>query len=569
MTEDTVLVFGRDFDLGFLVPDNVYIPKPLRPGETRFFGAAMPEPKQVRGIWTLGDIHESESDIMSVALQHSSLDDEPLHIWALTREEFLHADPETLTREIPLALRQQYDIDLVELSKAFARKQREVEKPWKRIIREAGKPVRLIGEQPVLVDELAPKIPDPQPYGSDMELFERILGFLKANVIFAEPETYTIVASWILLTWRIEDTNVAPYLYVTAPRGHGKTRLLETIHQLIRRPLLASYATRAGAIRALDGTNAALLLDEAEHYVNPHERQSSDLAAVLNAGYRRGARAIMVADVIETLPDGTHRSVKKPVALDTFGAKVIASRRDIFDTLEDRSVQIIMPKHGKNLGPIDEKHAEGLRGQLAQYRVDCLERKQPLRANLPETGDARLSEILEPLYAVTPEQYRDAYHTIMDQERSLRLRRIQESYEYAILEAFDAVVTVDTQDRALILTETVTDAYNSRHASKPTTNKTVGRTLARLGFKAADAQEPFGPDGRRIHKRGYRLDRKLLDRLKNEYGLAEPTSEPTEPREPTTLDSILHPSPIIDNPTLSSDGSHGSNGSDTKEASTT
>ena len=501
------------------------------------------------GLWTLGDVHVSESGIMSLALEHTSLDGEPAYVWSLTRDEFLHKDPESLARQIPLGLRQQYGIDTLELSKGIARKQREAEKPWKRIIREAGKGIRLTGEQPLLVDELAPKIPDPQTYGTDMELFERILDFLKANVIFAESESYTIVASWVLLTWRIEDTNVATYLYVTAPRGHGKTRLLETINQLARRPLVASYATRAGAIRALDGTNATLLLDEAEHYINPHERQSSDLAAILNAGYRRGARAIMVADVIETLPDGTHRSVKKPVALDTFGAKVIASRRDIFDTLEDRSVQIIMPKHGRNLGPIDEKHAEALRGQLAQYRADCLERKQPLRAKLPETGDARLSEILEPLYAVTPEQYRQAYDIIAEREKKLRLERIQESYEYAVLEAFDSVVLEGNPDGELILTEAVMDAYNQRHASKPTTSRSVGRTLARLGFKA-DRDEIMGPGGRAT-RRGYRLKRGLLDRLRTEYGFDfSKQNASTASTASSTLDGIL---PSQENPPTPND----------------
>jgi hypothetical protein len=525
------------------------------------------EAEKVSGIWILGDVHASESGIVSLPLHHTSLDDEPAYVWSLTRDEFLHKDPESLARQIPLGLRQKYDIDVLDLSKALATKQREVEKPWTRIIREAGKGVRLTGEQPVLVDELAPKIPDPQAYGTDMELFERILDFLKANVIFAEPETYTIVASWVLLTWRLEDTNVATYLYVTAPRGHGKTRLLETINQLARRPLVASYATRAGAIRALDGTNATLLLDEAEHYINPHERQSSDLAAILNAGYRRGARAIMVADVIETLPDGTHRSVKKPVALDTFGAKVIASRRDIFDTLEDRSVQIIMPKHGRNLGPIDEKHAAAIRGQLAKYRADCLERKQPLRAKLPETGDARLSEILEPLYAVTPEQYRQAYDTIAEREKTLRLERIRESYECAVLEAFDAVVTEETEDRTLILTETVTDTYNQRHASKPTTNRTIGCTLARLGFKAD--REDVHVIGQRVTRRGYKLNRVLLSRLKAEYGFdnqqeqpqAQPTLDNLAQGEPastastasTAMRGILPPGPIIEDTTLSSD----------------
>jgi len=488
--------------------------------------------REISGLWSLGEVHTSESGLVSLPLEHTSVD-EPIHVWALKREEFQQTDPETLARQVPQGLRQQYGIDAFDLAKALAIKQREVEKPWLALVKRDSK-LRLTGERPVLVDELAPKLPDPQPYETEDALFEDTCNFLKANVIFAEPETYAIVTSWVLLSWRIEDTFVAPYLYVTAPRGHGKTRLLETLNQIVRRPLIASYATRAGAIRALDGTNAVLLLDEAEHYVNPHERQNSDLAAVLNAGYRRGAKAIMVADVIEELPDGTKRSVKKPIAIDTFSLKVIASRRDIYDTLEDRSVQIIMPKHSINLGPIDQKYAEALRGRLLQYRLDCLSRKAQLQAKLPETGDARLNEILEPLFAVTPEQYRNVYSIILEREKKLRLERIQESYEYAVLEAFDSVVTEEIEDGALILTETVTDRYNQGHAGKLTTNRTIGRTLARLGFKA-DREDVTGPTGRAT-RRGYRLKRALLDRLRTEYGF---DSASTASTASTTMSSIL------------------------------
>jgi hypothetical protein len=237
-----------------------------------------------------------------------------------------------------------------------------------------------------------------------------------------------------------------------------------------------------------------------------------------------------------------------------------------------------MPKHGRNLGPIDEKHAEAIRGQLAKYRADCLERKQPLRAKLPETGDARLSEILEPLYAVTPEQYRPAYDTIMEREKKIRLERIQESYEYAVLEAFDSVVLDDTEDGALVLTEAVTDAYNSRHASKPTTNRSVGRTLARLGFKA-DRDEIMGPGGRAT-RRGYRLKRALLDRLKTEYGFDFPKQDAsTASTASTTLDGILPPQenpltpndaddthpPLTKNTTLSSDDADDADDAESRE----
>ena len=194
-----------------------------------------------------------------------------------------------------------------------------------------------------------------------------------------------------------------------------------------------------------------------------------------------------------------------------------------------------MPKHGRNLGPIDEKYAEALRGRLAQYRLDCLERKQPLQAKLPETGDARLNEILEPLYAVTPDPTVHDYHVILEREKTLRLERIRETYEYAVLEAFASVVTEDMQDACLILTETVTDAYNQRHASKATTNRSIGRTLARLGFKTGREDDKVA--GKWISRRGYRLNRALLSRLKTEYDFDEEPKE--ESGTQPTLEKVV------------------------------
>jgi len=395
------------------------------------------------------------------------------------------------------------------------------------VISAAGPPgrkkLRLTGEQTFLVDEIAPHIPEPQAYGTDADLFSRILHFLERNVIFAESETYTVVAAWILLSWRIEDTHVAPYLYVTAPRGHGKTRLLETLEQLVRRPLMAGYATRAGMIRCLDGSNATLLLDEAEHYVNPHEHHNSDMAAVLNAGYKRGAPAIMTADVTEILENGTKCVRKKPVRFDVFSAKCIVSRKEIFDTLEDRSFQVIMPKANRKLPPIDKKEAETIRGQLAKYRAECLERKQPLQAEVPETGEARLEEILEPLYAATPGEYREVYVSIIKREQALRLERIQESREFSVLEALNEAATEAGPDADLILTENVKDAFNRHHPNSKhqATNRSIGRTLARLGFKNVRVDQAVA-NGRTLTRRGYKPDHVLLERLNVQYGLAEP-----------------------------------------------
>jgi hypothetical protein len=506
------------------------------------------------GIWRLGDIHESESGIVSLPLEDLSVDD-PLHVWSLTRQEFLAIDSESMARQIPVALRQQYEIDPLDLAKAIARKQREVEKPWKRITAEAREKLRLTGDKKVFIDEIAPKVPEPQPYGSEAELFNSLLDYLTTNLIFSDGVPYIIIAAWALVTWRIEDTDVVGYLYVTAPRGHGKTRLLETLEQVVYRPLMAAYATRAGLIRALDGTCATVLLDEGEHYINPMQRGNTELIAVLNSGNRRGSYTIMVADITETDEDGTKRTVKKPIRLDTYSAKCIVSRKPIFDTLEDRAVQIVMPKANRKMPPLDKIKAETLRAQLAQYRTEHLEKKQPLLDDtLPETGDARLDDTLQALYAVTPAEYRGAYVTLIAREHEVRFERMRESYEFSIVEALSEAVDQAPADAELILTETVTDAYNRHHANKLTSGRAVGSALTRLGFRTAQSREqPDGKGGKWVTRRGYRLnksDRHLLEDLRQRYGLAPPKPVALESME-SSLGEVYSPKGEEEKSTLS------------------
>ena len=409
------------------------------------------------------------------------------------------------------------------------------EKPWMEIAEQARKKLRLTGKEQVFIDEIAPPVPEPRPFGTPLELFNKILNYLTTNLIFSDGIPYIIVTAWILMTWRIEDTDVVPYLYVTAPRGHGKTRLLETLEQVVYRPLMAAYATRAGLIRALDGTCATVLLDEGEHYINPMQRGNTELIAVLNSGNRRGSYTIMVADVTETDPDGTKRVVKKPIRLDTYSAKCIVSRKPIFDTLEDRSVQIVMPKADHKLPPLDKTEAQEIRGQLAEYHRVCLEQKQRLQAeNMPETGDARLDDTLGPLHAATPPEYQSAYETVILREHEIRFNRMRESYEFSIVEALSEAVDEVAADAELILTETVADAYNRHHANKPTTTRAVGGALTRLGFRTTVTREQIGGKGGKwTTHRGYRInksDRSLLEELKERYGLTPP--------KPVSIESI-------------------------------
>jgi hypothetical protein len=112
---------------------------------------------------------------------------------------------------------------------------------------------------------------------------------------------------------------------------------------------------------------------------------------------------------------------------------------------------------------------------------------------------------------------------------------MHESYEFSIVEALTEAVDEAAADTDLILTETVTDAYNRHHPNKLTTTRNVGSALTRLGFRAIITREQVGGKGGKwITHRGYRLnksDRTLLEELKQRYGLT--------PAEPVSLKSMV------------------------------
>jgi len=368
-----------------------------------------------------------------------------------------------------------------------------------------AKPSETKKKDEVFADQVAAiyaPVPPPQPYGTELELYEFILSAFKRHVLLWKPEHYNILTAWVMATWRIEDTNFATILYVTAPKGHAKTWLCDIIRQMTRRPILASIATRAAILRAINDSNATLILDEAEAYINPEDKFGGDkeLMACLNAGVQRGSPALLCNEDNE------------PMFLDAFGYKVIASRKEIFETIADRSIQIILPKSPKRYPRLTKEEAEEIRAKLVQYRIDCLSRHQPLTSEVV-THDPRLADVLEPLIAITPDKYRPILESILEQEEATRRERIEETIEYKVLAAYsDAVAKLPAGDKS-VSTEQVREELSDQNISPIA----IGRVLSRLRFEKVQVPTIDPKTSKRTTKRHWKVNRKLLDRLKAEY----------------------------------------------------
>lgn len=387
-------------------------------------------------------------------------------------------------------------------------------------------------DEPCFADQVAAKIapvPPPQPYGTELELYELILNTFKRHVLLWKPEHYNILTAWAMATWRIEDTNYAPILYVTAPKGHGKSWLCDMVKQIVRRPVIASSATKGAILRIVNGSDATLILDEAEAYINPDDRFGGDkeIMACINAGVQRGFPALLC------------NQDNEPVLLDAFGYKIIASRKEIFETIADRSIQIITPKSIKRYPKLTEKEAEEIRAKLAQYRIDCQSRKEPLRFEVA-TQDLRLADVLEPLIAITPEKHRPMLEIILKQEEEKRRESIEETMEYKVLAAYSGAVNKLQAGEKSVSTEQVREEFSDQNISPVA----VGRVLSRLRFEKLQVPTVDPKTGKRTIRRHWKVNREHLERLKAEYEI-RPASDESDASDtvPPTIDTYTKPPP--------------------------
>jgi hypothetical protein len=195
-------------------------------------------------------------------------------------------------------------------------------------------------------------------YGNAERLFNEIKDFLLRHIDISNPLYYDVFSAFVLMTWRVEDWKVVPYLFFLGPMASGKSRALECLHALCFRSIMASSVSAAVIFRVLEAWHPTLLLDEAEVY---NREGMIECLALLNAGYRKGQVALRM----EKVEDGN------PTIgfFDTFGPKALAGTQELADTLQSRSILTHMTKNTKHVELfIDEDAAQDLRNKLLLYR---------------------------------------------------------------------------------------------------------------------------------------------------------------------------------------------------------
>jgi len=210
------------------------------------------------------------------------------------------------------------------------------------------------------------------------------------------PGDLTAVASYVLLTWLADKADAVPYLCFRGDYGTGKSRALQVVGVVCRRPAMISASpTPAVLFRLIEAWQPTLIIDE----LNQRAAVTDDITAILNAGYQRGATVLRcVGDEHEPQP------------FRCYGPKIIATRQTFGDdALESRLLVINMlgdkPDNIPTVLDRDtfERETQQLRDLLCAWRLRYwheFDLTDP-GIDLPDL-DYRYVQIITPLLAVAP-----------------------------------------------------------------------------------------------------------------------------------------------------------------------
>ncbi|MEI6159719.1 MAG: DUF3631 domain-containing protein [Roseococcus sp.] len=212
----------------------------------------------------------------------------------------------------------------------------------------------------------------------------------------------TALALWCAHTWVYDRFEHTPRLAIRSPTKRcGKSTLLEVVEALVHRPMQSGSISASGAFRIVEAMKPlTLLLDETDTFL----RDNEELRGVLNSGFHRSGFVVRVVG-----RDGEHQ----PVQFATFAPVAFAGIGALPDTLEDRSIPIVLQRKGVG-EQVDRMRAPGARAKLAELAAKLARwsqdhaRKLDRDPAMPDALNDREQDISVPLLAIA-QQAGDAW----------------------------------------------------------------------------------------------------------------------------------------------------------------
>jgi hypothetical protein len=246
----------------------------------------------------------------------------------------------------------------------------------------------------------AAEIPSEPAYGGPevdgAQLLDEIVLYTRRFVVMSTHQLVA-VALFVVHTHALDAADTTPYIAATsAEKRSGKTRLLEVLELVVRKPLPTANISDAALFRTVAEFRPTLLFDEVDAIFGAKARDREDLRGMLNAGYRRGAS-------VYRMGGGNNTELQKfPV----FCSKVFAGIGRLPDTVADRSIPIRLERRTSD-EPIERfrrrevsASAEQLRERIEHWAAAHIDELSAARPPLPDELDDRAQDVWEPLLAI-------------------------------------------------------------------------------------------------------------------------------------------------------------------------
>ena len=237
--------------------------------------------------------------------------------------------------------------------------------------------------------------PYPEPI-DPAQVLDEVVDIILRYVVMDEAQAHA-VALWIMMTWFIDDVEVAAILIINAPeKACGKSQLLTLVGYLAARPLPAANSTASFLFRAITTWRPTLLIDEADTFI----RENDELKGLVNAGHTR-ANAFVGRTV--SVGDG-----HEPRLFDVWSAKAFAGislEKHLPDATMSRGIVIglrrKMPHENVDRLRHADKSAFGvLSSKLARFAEDYSAQVRAARPRLPDALSDRDQDNWEPLLGI-------------------------------------------------------------------------------------------------------------------------------------------------------------------------
>jgi hypothetical protein len=229
-------------------------------------------------------------------------------------------------------------------------------------------------------------------------LLNEVRAFIGRFCVFPDEHCLTAVTLWAAHAHMVEEFHITPRLAVLSPEpASGKSRVLEVLDLLVPESFLTLNASPAAVFRTLANKQITLLFDEVDAIWNKRGQDDTheDLRALLNAGYKRGAKIPRCV--------GPKHEVQE---FKVYCAVALAGLGDLPDTIMSRAIILRMRRRAPQepIEPfrsrIQESEGHELRDRLAAWALSVGSVAGKAWPELPPGIVDRPAEVWEPLIAI-------------------------------------------------------------------------------------------------------------------------------------------------------------------------